>query len=329
MSEHTEAGSGTTCSLIGGVPLSPGILEQLDDQGVPDELLETRTLQEKQALGLRPAGVGCAEGCVLPPAVRRAALSFLCCVVEQSGLPQTSWMEASALLDMYHLKTQDPGCILRTITTLPATCAALMSILKKNDDMNVLVGGSSFVQYASAFAQKLHDLGYPTVKTAVTCGMVNDQERRVLEALSWRIQVSTTESWANTFITRFNVLTSNVLSLSLQWVWQQGIFGARLFMMQQALSPEQPPKMLAAGLLALGLAGARLLPLEAIQPEELSYEEWQQLYEEVQPQEPQPHCALPRGHWQSLLHLLTVAVGTDLSMVKQACHLACCCMRPE
>jgi len=326
MDEQTRAGVDTKNPSIKDIFLSPYILEQLDAYCVPHELLETQTMQEKKALAPGTASLKCADGPVLQPQIRFITLNFLSHIAQQVNLAETSWFEAVTLLDMYHLKTRDPGCILDAIATLPATCAALVSILKKNDDATELVEGSCFVQHASLFAQRLQQSGYPTVNTKVTAGMINVQERRVLEALSWRIRVSTTESWASTYVSRFNVLSQSLLTPSLKWVWQQSILGARFLMMQQAVNPEQPPRVLAAGLLGIGLVGAGLLPLQAIQPDELSFEEWQKLYSEIKQRQPEPHCAIPEGHWQNLLGLFTAAVGTDLSMVKRACHLACISM---
>jgi len=327
MEEQTTAGADARQLSLGDVFLSPGILDQLDAQCVSNELLEMQMLQEKQAFAPGSASLGRAERPVLQPHIRFITLRFLSHIAQQIGLPEMSWIEAPALLDMYHLKTRETGCNVHAITTLPATCAAVVCILKKNDDATALVGGSSFVRHASWFAQHLQQSGYPTVNTEMTAKMINDQERHVLEALDWRIQVSTTESWASTFITRFNVLTRSLLKQSMQRVRQQSIFGARHFMMQQAVNPEQPPRVLATGLLGIGLVGVCLLPLEAIQPDDMSCAEWKQLYAEIQPQQPQPHCAIPDGLWQNLLNLLIVAVGADLSMIKHASRLAATSLR--
>jgi len=327
MEDETEAVACARLLPMGDVPLSPDILEQLESQGVSNELIDAQMLQEKLDLVPGPAGLGHSEGPVFPKRVRHTALIFFARVAEETGLPHRSWSEAAALLDMYHLKTQDPDNILPAITTLHLTCAALMLILRKNEDASVLVGGSSYVQYASKFALDLQRSGYSTVNTEVTGGMIHVQEKRVLEALGWRILVSTAESWASKFIVRLDVISSSLLKQSLQQVWRRCISGARLFMLQQAVSAELPPRMLAAGLLGIGLVGARVLPLEAIQPDELSFEEWKNLYREVQPQDSEPYCSSLGSHWQGLLNLLTVAVGADLSMLKQACHLACLSMR--
>jgi len=327
MEDETEAAACARQLPTGDVSSSPDILDELEAQGVCIELIDAQTSQEKRDLVPGPAGLGHADGPVFPQSLRHTTLIFFACVAEETALPQRSWSEASALLDMYHLKTQDPDHILPAITALPLTCAAVMLILKKKEDATVLVGGSSYIPYASKFAQNLQRSGYPTVNTEVTGEMINLQERRVLEALGWRIQVSTAESWASTFIVRLDVISSSLLKQSLQEVLRRSISGARLFMLQQAVSAEQPPRMLAAGLLGIGLVGARVLPLEAIQPDELSYEEWKNLYEEIQPQDCAPYCDLSRCHWQRLLNLVTLAVGADLSVLKQACHLASFAMR--
>jgi hypothetical protein len=311
---------------VDGQRLNPDIQDALDAQGVADELLEDWKMREDQALS-GSASANSDGPPVLPAHVRQAALRFLSHTAQLAGLPQKSWFEAATLLDFYVLKTMDAERLIPTINALPSTCVSLVAILKKNDCATALVAGSSFVPHACLFAQYLHRLGFPSVNSEVTDEMINIQERIVLQALGWRVHMPTTESWTSTYSARFNVLTRSLLVPSLNWVWQQGLFGARLIMMRQASTSELPPRVLAAGLLGLGLVGARLLPLEAIRPPKMSSEEWNRLYEEIQPLLPQPQCVLPPNHSQCLLELLSVTVGVDLQDIKEYGRLASIAMR--
>lgn len=299
------------------------MLDALDAQCVPNELLqswairENRTFSSVEALGER-----------LPAPVRQAALRFLSHLTQQVGLSQASWYEASALLDIFHLKTSLKSTSVQSvIEELPATGAALVSILLKNDSAAACVDATSFLNHCCMFADHLQRCGYSTVNTDVTVEIISAQERRVLQVLGWRIQVPTTETWINALIARFNVLTRSLLAPSLNWVWQQGLLSACLITMRQALNADVPPRTLAAGLLGIGLIAARLIPVEALQPAKMTSERWLQLYQEIQPQrqtqqlqqpqEPQLECALPSKHAQCCLELLTVTVGADLSQVKE------------
>jgi len=305
--------------------IDSAIEDALDAQGVANELLDDWKVREERALKPQKEG---SEAWALPPHVRQTALRFVSHIAQLVGLPQKSWFEAATLLDVYILKTTDSKLKMQTaIEDLPSICSALVAILKKNDCATALVAGSNFVPQACLFAQYLQRLGFSAVNVDVTCEMIKTQEKNVLEALGWRILVPTTESWTSTYSARFNVLTRSLLVPSLNWVWQQGLFGARLIMMRQAVNEELPPRVLAAGLLGMGLVGARLLPLEAIRPPQMTSEEWKQLYEEIQPQEPQPQCVLPPNHSQCLLELLQVTVGADLADIKEYGRLAALAMR--
>jgi len=305
--------------------LSAATQDALDAQGASDEVLEDWTMREQKAW--TPVQEGFNAPC-LRADVRHTALLFLSHATQQLvGLPQKSWFEASTLLDVYHLKTMTPDNLVETIDALPATCAALVAIVKKMDCATALVSVSSFVTHAQLFAKYLHGLGYTTVPLEVTDDMINKAEHAILKALAWRIVVPTTECWTSTFCARFNVLTRSSLVPSLNWVWQQGLFGARLILMQQAPSGDLPPKVLAAGLLAVGLVGARLLPLEDLKPAKMTSDQWFELYQDIQPQEPQPQCVLPPNHSQCLLELLAVTVGVDLAEIKESGRLAALAMR--
>jgi len=296
------------------------IEDALDAQGVANELLEDWKEREERALKPQKEG---SEAWALHPQVRQTALRFVGHIAQLVGLPQKSWYEATTLLDVYILKTVDSKLKMQTaIEDLPSICSALVAILKKNDCATALVSPSNFVPQACLFAQYLQTLGLCAVNKAVTCEMIKTQEKNVLEALGWRINVPTTESWTSTYSARFNVLTRSSLKPSLEWVWQCSLFGARLIMMRQAVNEELPPRVLAAGLLGMGLVGARLLPLEAIRPPQMTSEEWKQLYEQIQPQEPQPTCVFEPRHVRCFLELLQVTVGADLADIKEDCRLA-------
>jgi len=259
--------------------------------------------------------------------VRQTSLRLISHIAQLSGLQQKSWFDACTLLDVYILKTMDPDNMLKTINSLPATCAALICILKKDDCATVLVSGSSFAPHASMFAQYLQKLGYTSVNAEVTEEMINCQERVILQALGWRIRLPSTERWTTAYRCRFNVLSRSLMEPCMNWVEQTSLFGARLIMMQRAANEVAPPRELAAGLFAIGLVWARLLPLEAIRPPQMSIEEWTQLYTQCQPQGPRPSCVLPPNHSQAMLELLTVSVKAELGDIKEYARLSCLAMR--
>jgi hypothetical protein len=306
--------------------LDEAVLDMLDDQGVSQELLEDWTVREMQSFKPVPSGVQVA---LLPPQVRATTLRFISHVAQLAGLQQKSFFEAATLLDIYHVKTIDPDEILPTIETLPATCAALVAILRKFDCVTAQVSGVSFVSHASSFAQYLSsELGYSSIDPHVTEEMINDQEKIVLKALEWRINVPNAESWMNLFSGRFNIITRNTVAPTLCWVWQTGLCGARMVTMQQAAGSDLPPRVLAAGLLAFGLVSGGLLPKEALQPRQMTPSQWSMLCDELQPNGQQmQRVAATDAQICSLLSIYSAAVGITIEEIKEYTCLAALALR--
>jgi len=308
----------------------PSIQDALDAQGVADELLEDWTSRELQALASVSLGAEALIG--LPRHVRHTTVCVLASMAQYAGLPQKSLAEASLLLDVFILKSvapkQSTDSIVLAINTLPATCAALVAILWKADCISKSSAGTSInIASACLFAQQLQQMGYIEVDADVTENMINRQEAKVLQELRWRIHMPNAESWTSTFSSRFNVLTKNLMAPSLTWVWQHGMFASRTIMMRQASTEALPPKQLAAGLLAIGLVGARLLPLESVRPRHMTDEDWIDLYQATRPQELHPKCMFPENGSQRLLKLLMIAVGVDLAEIQEFACLAASAMK--
>ena len=204
----------------------------------------------------------------------------------------------------------------RIVNALPATCAAIISILKKDDNAGRRFAASIFIQRACLFAEFLQELGFENVNTTVTEKDIHAQERRILSALEWRIRVPTIESWMGAFISRFNVFSRGMLQPQLGLVWQHGLLGASRIMIQQAVNPEVPPRVLATGLFCIGLVNVNLLHLESLQPSDMTGEEWVRLFNEVQPRAAHSQGGLPpKKHWQGILELLSMAVGVSVAEI--------------
>lgn len=294
------------------------VLEALDDNGVSYELLAHWTIQEERAL--RPfAGAG-HEELGLPTEARQAALSFLAQMPQCVGLPSQSWFEAATLLDMYYLKAMKPRA--DAIDCLAATCIAIMGILKKNDTICAPMNASMFIPPASMLTKHLNKLGYEA--SAITAKSVDAQEKHVLQLLGWRVNVSTSYSWINAFVVRFNVFTRNMFVSQLGWIWHKSVAGTRFFMMQQAANPDLSPTVLAAGLFAIGLVSANMLPLEALQPPDMMREEWIRLYKDIQhsQQPPSSDGGQSARHARCVLEILAMAVGVEVADIRKYCGIA-------
>jgi len=202
--------------------------------------------------------------------------------------------------------------------SLPATCVALVKMLRKADAATLSMRGSNLAVHTKQLAQWLQRAGCPAQEA--TEEDLSKQECVLLEALEWQINLPSIESWMSMFCTRFNVLTRGLFVPSLNWVWEQGIFYARMVVMQRATSKELPPRRQAIGLLSLSFASARLLELEALRPHKLCSTMWEQLFVQSQLQGSVPPCVLRPGHARRVLELLQVTMDTNLVDLQEDCE---------
>jgi len=295
---------------IGCGHVSGELQDALDRQCVPCELIAHWTAKERKALP--PA-----SGSPLPAHVRDIALRFMVPCVQLMSLPPTSWFHAAVLLDSFCARA--PRGV--SVELLPATCLALVKMLKKVDQASLCMRGSNLSSCAVHFVHWLRASGYPGTADP-TEEQLAEAERAVLEVLNWEIDVPSLESWTSLFCTRFNVLTRGHWLPSLQWVWQQSSCHQRLVVLQQAAGAELRPKCLAAGLLGLAFVSARLLTLDELRPPKASAEDWEQLFLQGQLQSSAPSCILAAEHAQRVLQLLQAATGLPLAELREACAAA-------
>jgi hypothetical protein len=307
---------------VSEISLTDECQDKLDAQGVSDELISAWSKKEEEVLSRLTSGTT-PSSAALPLSVRDSIHRFISYIASTAGLPQKSFFEAAALFDIYMAQAESSE------DEIPITCAALVILLLKQDSALAGFSGLTFAMHASQFAKYMVTSGVATEGAIedVTEEMIYARERDILESLGWKIILPTIESWITTFIARFNILTHRRFMTSLEWLWHRAMFGARMLVRWQALSPEYPPMELAVGLLGLGLVGARLIPLDAIQPCKIALDDWELLYSESQPQGQETECMLPKHQSKMLLELLTVATGTSVEQTKEYCHLAARAMR--
>jgi hypothetical protein len=123
------------------------------------------------------------------------------------------------------------------------------------------------------------------------------------------------------FCMRFNVLTRGVVQPSLDWVSKQSLFFARVLVFHQAAGQGLLPHQQAAGLLALALVSAKLMPLELLKPEKVPRAEWEELFMKSQVQRSVPDCVLPPANWTRMQKCLQVATDMKLEVLQEACYL--------
>lgn len=288
------------------------LLDDLDRQGVPGELLEHLAAMEEEALWAARLG----GEVPLPPEVRCLALRFMQYLALEWALPWKTWLEASALLDLWCLRTSGAALL----EYLPATCAAVMRLLRNVEDSAIPTVHRELAAQAVPLARLTELLGNGGIVVAETTEEhVAQQEKALLTALHWQITFPTMESWMSTFICRFNIMTDKVFAPALQLIFLTSAGLATTIVMRRAASPGLPPRKAAAGIISLGFISVQLLPLEAVQPASVSEEAWEQslstIFQNPQANVPVPahsHCVL------KMLHLATMSTSEEL---REACGL--------
>jgi len=282
-----------------------------DAQNIHDDMLAFCTKLEKKVLM-------CMSDRTLLPAVahiREAALCFMSQLTQLMNMPPNAWFQSVTLFDVYCLSMPNGP----PIEQIPATCIALVKLLKKMD-----------CTVANAIPADLSPLGVPMEKwlenlghtvPPITNRSIAKVELCLLQALNWQLDVPNVEFWMSKFCARLNVLTRSALMTSLNWIWEQGICYARMILLKQVSNPAHPPIQMATGSIALGCVRAQLLPVAAIRPPKVCTQAWDQSFAESQPDGMIPECVLPPAQSQQLLQFLQVSTGANLEEIREACRV--------
>lgn len=314
-------GGGRGASALTDHALCDEIQEALDVNGATSELIADWAGIEAKALK-SPKIAG--KDSLLPAQVRDAALRLMTYIAQLLGMSQKSWFSVVTAFDAYCLKF---GSADNIFVTLPATCVALVKLLKKMDCATDSMMGSNFSIFATELVKWLQQMGHPVEDLEVTEEAINSQELKVLKVLNWQLNLPTIESWTSRFCSRFNVLTRNMFMTSLNWAFGLCMAYARMIALRQATTREYSPRRISIGLLCISFVHARLLPVGQLCPEKVGHNDWEFLFAESQPQVQVAESLVPKTHHQSLLDLLEVTTGCRLQVLKEDCHLAATLIR--
>lgn len=290
---------------------SEEMLEALEHSGVSNELFEWWMVLEARAQRQTHGSVP------LVRAVRDGAVRHIEKMAKQTGCQWSALFLSVALFDAFCSRCV--GGV--AIDAVPVVCAAIVGIVKKEDDASMYVHYPELALQASQFAQWLRGSGYPTVNASVTVKEIQAKEHEVLDALGWIVQIPTIESWARAVMNRLNVLTGHRYAQPIQTMWQTNLVHTmRLVLLKQAESSNLTWGSAACGLFAFGLIGARLLPSAALKNDDLDADSWDQLLAQgympgmkVQP------ALLPVEESEYLLKQLTIAIGRDHAVICADC----------
>jgi len=314
----TDAGEEEAGSAQGSTfQLTDELKDALDDFSAADDVLVRWKALEQWSVAVPE---GRAES--LPPRCREVAMRLLAELVESMDLAPPRWFTAMALLDTFARRSRDQ----LKAESLLTVCLAVARVLKKVDnaasehDIQHLGLEAALVQAGQRL--QAGGISAPAGGWVPAQAEVGRAERALLEALQWRIQLPSHESWITMGCLRLDVLTSRAFAPTIRWAWQQCTLLAGAVGVAQAATKAAPSSRLAAGLLGINLVRAALLPLEALRPPQYQPWAWQELYLRTQLGDIPMNPALAADRSQYLLEILLVALRCALPELREACGQA-------
>lgn len=300
--------------LLAGQSLALPAEEELecafDKLRASSELLERWQGVERRML--RPARQG--RGPQLGAPERRETLRFMYSFVELMGMPpQHAWFQAAVLFDTF--LRYAPGDT--DIGSIPDVAVALVKMLKKVDKACLDMSRSGLSGHARPLAAVLRQLGHD-VPDATEDSIVA-AEVLILKTLGWQISMPSIQSWTEKFCARLSVLTTGLpLGPMLELIWQRTYCNAMAIVIQAG---DQPPRLLALGLLTLNAVEAGFLPLDSVRPVKHEPEAWAELASRKMPAGRAPAPSGPPEATSHVVRLLEKAMSTSREEIQDACEL--------
>jgi len=247
--------------------------------------------------------------------VRGAALRCMSRLLHLATGGQNGWCKAALLFDRYCAKVQVAP------NRLPMLCVAVVRIVSKMEQKAYPgVLESCWSVCADELRVWLMSAGYDVPEA--TDALILQQEMAVTRVFQWRILWPCAQQWSLTFFTRFALLAGPAFQRSLKEVEMKLLALARAVIMCQQASATLTHGTLALGLLCICMVEAGLLPLEELRPEDLSAEEWRNLYMESQPSGLAPTCRLTAPQWAQIFEMLELSTGAALPELQASARSA-------
>jgi len=190
-------------------------------------------------------------------------------------------------------------------------CAAIVSILRKAGKSEYRERLKNITDVTNELAPSLcaRDAEVPG---AIIEELIFDKELQVLIALGWQTDPPSCDAWISAFCARFAVLERGSLHSSIQWIWQNSIYGAQYICSREPFSEAFTPRRLAHGIHGISAIMAQVVSSEDLRPDQVNAHEWSCVFRAVQPTVTMDTKAL---HWHLLL--LLHSVNTDLKSLKE------------
>eukprot|EP00747_Dinoflagellata_sp_TGD_P171682 gnl/TRDRNA2_/TRDRNA2_206324_c0_seq1.p1 gnl/TRDRNA2_/TRDRNA2_206324_c0~~gnl/TRDRNA2_/TRDRNA2_206324_c0_seq1.p1 ORF type:complete len:348 (+),score=37.87 gnl/TRDRNA2_/TRDRNA2_206324_c0_seq1:37-1080(+) len=285
--------------------LPPYIQDAFDNLMVHSDSIEVAILQEQEALRrTQHPSAPC-----LDRFARQIALHFFHVVMRRMKLPSCCWFTAAALLDTLR----------SPISSLPTTCAALASIVRKTESGKIIDEDEAhiLIDETAIMANSLQtSMGMVTIAKAD----IELEEARVLQDLSWQVQLPTVESWIQTDCLRLTVLIGSTFAMPIESIKHQIVQVSRGIVLSKPLTGEFSQRKAAHGLVCLGLVAARLLPLDVFRPVEVDPEEFEEMFCctcQWRLEDSVPTCLLTPETWECFVTAVSAATGRSIPELQQ------------
>mmetsp|Transcript_66956 Transcript_66956/g.192540 ORF Transcript_66956/g.192540 Transcript_66956/m.192540 type:complete len:432 (-) Transcript_66956:71-1366(-) len=305
------AAAATAVSLDTGV--REDLLDELDARGAAGEMLSQYMLEQSEVQALIAAR-GPSQGAIhLPAEIREICLRTMAALVSLVGLNDSKRIDAALLLDTY--------CALQKssmedlIESIPATCAAVVHLLRKMESQKCSTTSAALARVASQASLMLQQVGYRSMPE-VTQQDVLQQEHLIRATLQWRLRGATVPTWLQLICKRMDVISCGNWSGVIEWVIASSSASAMTLVLHQRAYADMAPQQMANGLLGVFLVTAGLVPLQSMKPADVMLGEWEALYAKSQGQGCIPTCTLHPSMTPRFLCLLEMASGCRLDLLQ-------------
>jgi len=316
------------------VGLPQHYFDSLYEKAVSSDHAEVLAKQEAKALAGEVRGEPDAE----LREVREHTLRFIAALVDHCQLPPAGRFHAVRLLDLYHSRGGGGD---RPIATLPAACAAAVSLVGKGEDATFASFGQSYPTLAAEASRFAHWLQSPSGPCAVRVLVeevagedVLSEEWRMLELLEWQLMPPSVYTWLTVLCERFRVLSGDAFRRAVDWVqkWTLTTSWTLLNCQGGGAGQEISPRRVAQGLFCLGLVSAGELPAATLRPHDVQPEDWEELLRQGRLRTDFPCGVAPdtpevRKLQERILCTLQISAGCRLPELQEHAHAVALAMR--
>lgn len=294
------------------------VQDRFDTLGVADEIFEVwEEMQRKQT-----AASG--ENGQWPRGGRAVIVHIVMQMVGKLGVVKTLCFDAVTLLDCY---VQRRAGVLET-WKFPKLCEICIRTLCKLQGFDLHSSHrQDLEQTVRNWTLQLRAISAEEAGATAHEVELRGLEQDLLRVMDWQLQRPTLEGYLTMFSSRLNELSCGYLQPSVNWVWFHSMAVACAVLMRQSSAEGPSPRQLAAGIFALNVAAARLLPVESLNPGHLNEEEWSELYASCEVFGRAQACYFDSAGSQRVMEVLEAATASSSKDLCAACGTAAVLLR--